>query len=700
MPPKKSGGGGGGAYRRQPFSGKKKKEQLKEKRRQKQGHSSESEDEHDVGGASEELSPSPENEFDPRKAGRSSASSTVSELPLHVSLGRSGHVNNLSTMFVKETDEAVRKRKAIATFPIDATARFVGTDAVREVQRIKHEQDSSEWHHFIEARIKEQKKKSGGLAQMPYIHAANYAPHIRKRFMMEEVTTEKADGTAESTGDIENFPLGMPLSQYWFERENCEIFNDAAFEYDPEKEKEIYNQWLEDIYTHYDRTELNQFEHNLEVWKQLWHVLDNSSSIALVADARNPLFHLEPSLYHFVCHVMDKPLYVILNKADLVPQQCIEAWKKYLQTTFPSLGGVVPFTANAAQCNFNDSLGQRRKALSQAHKTFDEDCNEARASSVKQLLRIIGCAEADTRSITQSVRNMTAQTFNTGASRKTQKDLPSRRHKRGGMENEAEAINKMVAEAAGIGSDEEDDEEAIDERETGETNEEPEREKDSSKLLTVGMIGHPNAGKSSIINLLAARKRVSVSRTAGHTKHFQSVPITNGLQVLDCPGLVFPHSIHDFVSEDSATVMTHSLSPQLLSIAMQQCLGVIPLAQVRECYTAIRFLAERIPLERWYGLALPDDWEYLVTVTDQMPQALKSEGERNEVIDERHKTVFLRWSAYSICDAYAAKKGMRIAKTGAPDAHAAGRSILYDAVDGVVSLFFWPPAYSTKHRCT
>ena len=94
---------------------------------------------------------------------------------------------------------------------------------------------------------------------------------------------------------------------------------------------------LNAIYSHYDRTELNQFEHNIEVWRQvrdrlalhcstvgtgvwfglfvqLWHVLEHSTVIALVADARNPLFHVEPSLYHAVCHLMNKRMFVILNK--------------------------------------------------------------------------------------------------------------------------------------------------------------------------------------------------------------------------------------------------------------------------------------------------------------------------------------------------------------------------------------------------
>lgn len=166
--------------------------------------------------------------------------------------------------------------------------------------------------------------------------------------------------------------------------------------------------------------------------------------------------------------------------------------------------------------------------------------------------------------------------------------------------------------------------------------------------------------------------------------------ITNDMEVLDCPGLTFPHSVDDFCSDDWQG-LEHVLSSTLLSVAMQHCLGVIPLAQVRECYTAVRFLAERLPLEKWYGLTLPDDWDYLLTLTDAMPTELKEAADQPEVVDGTTKSVLLRWSAYSICDAYASKRGMLIAKTGAPDAHAAGRSMLYDTVDGVVPLFFWPP---------
>ncbi|XP_029694591.1 guanine nucleotide-binding protein-like 1 isoform X2 [Takifugu rubripes] len=41
-------------------------------------------------------------------------------------------------------------------------------------------------------------------------------------------------------------------------------------------------------------------------------------------------------------------------------------------------------------------------------------------------------------------------------------------------------------------------------------------------VLTLGCIGFPNVGKSSVINSLVGRKVVSVSRTPGHTKYFQT----------------------------------------------------------------------------------------------------------------------------------------------------------------------------------
>ena len=40
-------------------------------------------------------------------------------------------------------------------------------------------------------------------------------------------------------------------------------------------------------------------------------------------------------------------------------------------------------------------------------------------------------------------------------------------------------------------------------------------------VTTIGLVGYPNVGKSSTINALLRTKKVSVSATPGHTKHFQ-----------------------------------------------------------------------------------------------------------------------------------------------------------------------------------
>ena len=38
--------------------------------------------------------------------------------------------------------------------------------------------------------------------------------------------------------------------------------------------------------------------------------------------------------------------------------------------------------------------------------------------------------------------------------------------------------------------------------------------------LTVGLVGYPNVGKSSVINVLCGKKRVGVAAMPGKTKHF------------------------------------------------------------------------------------------------------------------------------------------------------------------------------------
>lgn len=40
------------------------------------------------------------------------------------------------------------------------------------------------------------------------------------------------------------------------------------------------------------------------------------------------------------------------------------------------------------------------------------------------------------------------------------------------------------------------------------------------RIKTIGMVGYPNVGKSSVINVLCNKKRVTVGALPGKTKHF------------------------------------------------------------------------------------------------------------------------------------------------------------------------------------
>ena len=48
-------------------------------------------------------------------------------------------------------------------------------------------------------------------------------------------------------------------------------------------------------------------------------------------------------------------------------------------------------------------------------------------------------------------------------------------------------------------------------------------DEEEGDFVTIGLIGQPNAGKSSLINGMLEDKKVSVSKTPGHTKHFQTI---------------------------------------------------------------------------------------------------------------------------------------------------------------------------------
>lgn len=58
------------------------------------------------------------------------------------------------------------------------------------------------------------------------------------------------------------------------------------------------------------------------------------------------------------------------------------------------------------------------------------------------------------------------------------------------------------------------------------------------KRVIVGVIGYPNTGKSSLINVLCGGKKAGTSPHAGFTKNIQKVKFRNGVYILDSPGVI------------------------------------------------------------------------------------------------------------------------------------------------------------------
>ena len=67
--------------------------------------------------------------------------------------------------------------------------------------------------------------------------------------------------------------------------------------------------------------------------------------------------------------------------------------------------------------------------------------------------------------------------------------------------------------------------------------------------VQVGVIGYPNTGKSSLINLLIGKNSAKTGADAGFTKGIQKLRLTEHIQLLDSPGVI-PNEEYSMTNEE------------------------------------------------------------------------------------------------------------------------------------------------------
>lgn len=97
-------------------------------------------------------------------------------------------------------------------------------------------------------------------------------------------------------------------------------------------EKDAFLDWRRQLASLQENNDLllTPFERNIEVWRQLWRVVDRCHLIVQIVDARNPLLFRSEDLESYVSEIDSrKKNLLLINKADLLTLSQREIWAAY-----------------------------------------------------------------------------------------------------------------------------------------------------------------------------------------------------------------------------------------------------------------------------------------------------------------------------------------------------------------------------------
>eukprot|EP00043_Microstomoeca_roanoka_P010037 m.95537 g.95537 ORF g.95537 m.95537 type:complete len:706 (+) comp14770_c2_seq1:142-2259(+) len=153
--------------------------------------------------------------------------------------------------------------------------------------------------------------------------------------------------------------------------------------------------------------------------------------------------------------------------------------------------------------------------------------------------------------------------------------------------------------------------------------------------ISIGFIGYPNVGKSSIINTLKADKVCRTAPIPGETKVWQYVTLMRRLYLIDCPGVVYP-------SGDSEG-----------DIVLKGVVRIEHVQTPEDYIGAVLERARKVYITRTYGV---ENWTSHIDFLEQLAQ-----------------------------------KSGKLLKGGDPDVSTAAKMVLHDWQRGKIPYFSVPP---------
>ncbi|XP_056133167.1 large subunit GTPase 1 homolog [Lampris incognitus] len=416
--------------------------------------------------------------------------------------------------------------------------------------------DGYDWGRLNLQSVTEQSSMDDFLATAELAGTEFVAEKLNIQFVPAEaraglLTTEEKTRLKKLHEDNKHF-LRIPRRPSWDDGTSPEALQQA--------ERDSFLEWRRQLAQLEEEQKLilTPFERNLDFWRQLWRVIERSDVVVQIVDGRNPLLFRCPDLEAYVKEVSrDKVNMLLVNKADLLTREQRRAWARRFQRE----GMRAAFWSALAE---SDRLDAEEKGLEQQEPEVGESDPEEEGvpdNNEEEEEEEEGSDEEEEQREKVTVEEEDWQTCSEGEEEEetTSSSHESSFHNSSCLLHKDELLAMFKAVHSGA------------------------RCKDGQ--LTVGLVGYPNVGKSSTINTIFRNKKVSVSATPGHTKHFQTLYVEPGLCLCDCPGLVMP----SFVTTKAEMI----------------CSGILPIDQMRDHVPAVSLVCQTIPrhvLEGTYGI--------------------------------------------------------------------------------------------------